>query len=390
MVIYGDRALVHERREIRKGVIAPLPRTILKESIRAGCAPDGFYFVPRRNLVEVIKRALREGQPVRFKRDGKIQKGVVVHVDPLVVRSGGVLLFDLGYKDLLFERLPLELAFLEHLRLIGRQSGRCDLAYLLGGIGWRALYNASLEGRELLLEGSVWIHNGSGADFFGTKIAVVAGRIGGHRMVARPRVMAMAAEAKRVQERQVEGYHRYDLPGRWDLPDGSDLAVRYLRQRVPFRKRLRARCGDVWHNFGTRSCRFRQIFEFEAPKPLPAGTVRLYGEETFLGQTFMEARAKGERVELAVGEDFDLALRKRVVRFEESKRKREVEIEYSVTNPKKRPAKVEIVERIAFGKRVRIEAQKPYRRLDASTIVYELAVPAEGEVRFVARYIFWK
>ena len=389
-VIYDDFAYIKEKRSIEGAILSPLPKRLQKDTLYLSCSPKGYRYYGAKSIEQIIKESLRPGMEVRFLRDKRVAKGEILSLEPLVIKSEGRIFFDVGYRDLVLKEFdPARLR--PHIELFAPAKS-CELEYLSGGFGARAFYVARLDGK-LRLEGFFAIKNSSGYDLEKAKLSVVMGDV---KRASRPpviypkRMMAMeSAGAPEIKERGAQGLHRYDLAGRWDLADGQELVALYLDERVDFATLLELRMADLGFNSGERTYRFGRVVEFTAPAPLPAGVVRLYGEGLFLGADRISHTPKGEKVRLVVGRDFDVGLKKRVLEWDDTKKRRYVRVRYTITNPKNKSIRVRIIERLPYA-RYQIRSDRPYKKLDARTIAYELQIPAKGEVTFEAAYTFSK
>ena len=393
MVVYPHFAYVKEKRSVQKGIIAPLPKTIIADSLHI-CSQKGFYIRHRDDLRTFLKKNLKKGERVRFKKGKEVLTGTILSVDPLIIQTPDRIVFKVDYLDIFYKKLPIKGAFEERIELLDRRLKRCEVEYLAGGVSWSSNYTAEV-GKKLHLQGYIRIQNSSGYDFKGLKLSVLAGdvRSSSPRPIYPRRLykgMVAAVEAApAVTERSVEGYHRYDLSGKWDLYDGDDLWVPYVNEKVSYKKHLRCRCSDLGYNFGERQYRFDQVYEFKAPKALPKGKVRFFGKNTFLGEAFITNRAKDEKIELTIGKEFDLLLKKRVLFYESTKKRVETKVAYSIKNAKSVAVDVELKEHLPYSS-YEIQSEKPYKKVNASTIVYTLQIPAKSTLTFQASYIFRK
>ncbi|MRI83428.1 MAG: hypothetical protein C6I00_03320 [Nitratiruptor sp.] len=388
MVIYPNIAYIEETFKVEDGTIAPLPRTIIRDSIRLGCDTQAYRFIKAQTPEDLVKKSLKKGQKIAFFHQKKRLTGTILSVDPLLIKADRIY-WDVRYKDLVLKSFPLA-PLQSQLQLVGGDASVCDVGFLAGGIRWYSAYVAVLDGK-LELEGNIHIQNESGRDYENMRLAVVAGELKRRRLTPRAVTAAIGVdtiEAAPVKHKEVMGYHRYDLRGRWDLKDRQELVVRYVHERLAYRHYLRLRSDDLRYNFGTRTYRFNQVVEFKAPKALPRGVVRFFAQGSFIGENYMPQSAKGEGVHLIIGKDFDLRLKKEVLAFFEDRHSIETTLRYTITNPKGKSVEISIEEDL--GSNWRAKSGKPYKKLDARTIAYELKIPAKSKLSFTATYQFFK
>ncbi len=394
MVVYPNFAYVKEKRDVQKGIIAPLPRTINKDSVHV-CGSKGFYIRHKQDLRRLLKKSLHKGQKVRFRKFKDVLIGTILSVDPLIIKTGDRIIFKVDYLDIIYDELPTLAVLEDRIELLDKSLRSCEVEYLTGGVRWSSNYIATAEDTKLHLQGYIRIQNSSGYDFKNLKLSVLAGDVrSGPLRPTYPRrvykgMVTSASEAATIKEESVEGYHKYELAGRWNLKDGDDLWAPYVDEKIDYKKILRCRCSDLGYNFRKREYRFDQIFEFTAPKALPRGKVRFYAQNTFLGEAFIPNRAKKEKVSVAVGKEFDLLLKKRVLEFDATKKRVQVEVEYSLKNAKNKMVEVEIEELLPFSN-YRIQSEKNYKKRGAADIVYRIKIPANSKLTFKANYTFFK
>lgn len=238
------------------------------------------------------------------------------------------------------------------------------LRYLARGFAWKITYEAELEGSELRLGGRAWIQNVTGVDFPRASLVLIAGEVQAPRGDAGLRALAMAPEAVPTEAFE---YHRYDLPGPWDVPQGQ-LAIPLVRTTVPARKTYRL-SGQ----------RVEVYVRFTADTVLPGGEMRVYAEGIFVGADTLSHTLPGKEVELRVGTAFDLSGQRQQVRrerlgenlFRETWR-------ITLSSAKKEDVEVEVVETLSGYWRI-LSSTLPYEILDAQRIKFVVPVPKEGQ-----------
>ena len=382
-VIYDGFGYIRERRAVEGTILSPLPKRLVKDSLLLSCGRQGYRYHEAKSVDELIKDSLRPGEQVRFVRGKEELTGKVLSVEPLVIQSGGRVFFDVGYRSIVVPSLDTS-RLKPHIELFVPAKS-CELEFLSGGFDARAFYVARL-GERLELAGYFAIQNRSGQDLADAKISVVMGDIGEGGVPVRPmRLAAMAAP--KVRQKGVRGLHRYDLAGRWELADGEEIVISYLHEHLPYNEVLEARMHDLATLRAGKEYRFERVVEFGAPAPMPSGEVRLYGEGLYLGKSGIAHTPKGEKVRLAVGRDFDVVLKKRARHRTETKRLLDLDVEYLLKNTKSKAVRVRLVERLPYS-RYEIESDIPYKKLDASTIIFELLLEPGAQRRFAVRYRF--
>ena len=302
---------------------------------------------------------------------------------------------------------------------------RFRLDYPMSGMAWRAEYLATLsagDGCRLDLDGAALVANRSGAGFDDARLTLVAGAPNQGRddlMVSGSRVayeeaadMAQAAPTPppMPEQRSSGEYHAYELPGAFDLDNGST-------ERVPLFQRLRGvACERAYETTPAMGLWQppRPLIEpgyndQTGPQPvkatvslnegqakalqqaLPAGRVRVFEGRDFLGESMLPHTPKGGDVRLEVGTAFDLTAERERTAFNVDRAGRSMSESFAVTlkNAKATDATVVVVEPIPRWSAWEIvESSVPAKKRDAQRAEFEVTVPAGGEARltYTARY----
>lgn len=247
---------------------------------------------------------------------------------------------------IVFERLPESLrskpTLIAKLYSIDAGVQELTLAYLTNGISWKTNYVAKVSGSDKLdLTGWVTINNQSGVDYKDAKVQLIAGdvnqvqNIGGlqskmNRMMVSKAVMADAAvtETGAGAPQQISGYHLYSLPENTDIKDNQTKQISLMeKNNVKFVKEGRLvsplYIGDDYQsNFEKRHpSLIYTMMNVEADNlglPLPAGIVRFYendknGNLQFIGENSIAHVAKGEKIELNLGNFFNIFINGKIL-----------------------------------------------------------------------------
>ncbi len=387
VTIYKGFAFVKETRNVKNHIIAPLPKTIVSDSIFVNGAKGYYRYKP----AGFDRNALLQSylhKRVRFDHGKEVLEGELISIDPIIIQTSNRAYFDVAFKDIHFPSVQIPTA--PSLYVEEPQNGKTEVMYLAEGIGWRANYTARM-GNRLDLRGAIKIEDRSGYRYNLVKLSVVAGDVRRKKSVRKPpimmKAMAMEAAPAQVAPKSVTGLYRYDIPGRWNLQDG--LYVPFVQLSIPYELRYRADLYSVGYHRGTLRQKFRRILTFRSPKPLPQGTVRIYSDDTFLGEAYINDMAPKERVRLELGKDFDLSIERVTKEYENSKTFFRSRVRYVAKNPKAHEVTVHIYEHLPWPG-MRITSERSYRNIDASTILYTLKLPAKSTRTFEATYSYRK
>jgi hypothetical protein len=285
---------------------------------------------------------------------------------------------------------------------------RAELAYLSGGLSWRADYVASLADDETMLDLAGWVTltNKSGAAYDNAKLQLVAGDV--NRVQEEMRVvprMAMAASAPApapMAREQLFEYHLYTLARTTTLRDQQTKQVALLSAaRVPVQKEYRMEGASYWYDEARNTPergdkRGVDVFiEFankdgDLGQPLPKGTVRVYkkdreGRPLFVGEDRIDHTPKNEQVRLKLGKAFDITGNWKRTDFSRiSNRVTETEVSIELSNAKDVPVTVRVVEPVP-GDWTMLKESHRHAKAAANTALWDVSVPADGKTTLTYR-----
>jgi len=282
-----------------------------------------------------------------------------------------------------------------------------ELSYLTGGLTWKADYVAELSAKEdsIDLNGWVTLTNTSGTRYPNARLQLVAGEVNRAQQERRPmpvmmKAMAMADAAPLMQEESLFEYHLYTLDRNTTLGDKQTKQVALLSaQKVAVDKEFRLVGGD-WYYHGQHGDLGKKmkpsVFMEFANKgenlgiPLPKGVVRVYkkdsaGRAQFIGEDRIDHTAKGEMVKLKLGEAFDITADKKQTDFQKlaatyNSRGGVIESGYQmeIRNAKREKVVVTVIESIP-GEWQMVQESHPHKKDSASSVIWQVPVPAEGK-----------
>lgn len=292
--------------------------------------------------------------------------------------------------------------------LVNARAGtqRLELAYLTGGLSWRADYVAELnaDGEHLALSGWVTLANQSGAAYRDARVQLVAGTLNRVADGARPQARApMLLSAKgaeaRIEPEPLAGYHLYSLPQPTSLAENQTKQVAFMTANgVPARKEFLLQGADYYYAAQqagpAQTTRVGMFLTFEnrgagLAVPLPAGVVRVYqedgrGDTQFVGEDRIGHTPKNETVRLKLGDAFDLTAERKQTAFEKLPGRGRDDAVYESAH--------ELVLKNAGGEVVTVTVREPlpgdwtmvseshpHRRPDAGTAEWKVRVPGGGQ-----------
>ena len=322
-------------------------------------------------------------------------------------------------RDIEFPQLPEGLITKPTLvwSLLNNKPGTHDveLSYITGGINWVADYVAAISDDEksISLTGWVTIDNRSGTEYKNTSLKLIAGDV--FRVQKRdivPRVMETkalgAAVPEQFEERQLFEYHLYELGRKTTLKNNQTKQISLLTAPKVSVNKIYTYSGQLysWYyydNWQGLQCN-RKVgvnLEFKNSKenglgiPLPKGTIKVYKADIdkslqFIGENQIDHTPKDEKISLYLGNAFDIVGERKVT----DHKKLAVNLyrdtyEITLRNHKKEQVMVKVIER-QWGDWKVVQTSHEYKKEDATTLVFEVNVPANGEIKitYTAEYKF--
>jgi len=289
------------------------------------------------------------------------------------------------------------------------EAGTQDVrvTYLTSDITWQADYVAVLtvDDSAMGLTGWVTVDNRSGATYDDARLKLVAGDLNvavEEELKRYERDMARAAAAPRVQERSFFEYHLYEVQRPVTLKDQQTKQIEFVAAPEVAVEKVFVLPGGSFRwwgtpysdpanpNAGTMNAQVQLRLVNDEPSglgiPLPQGRVRVYkadvdGGAELVGEDSIKHTARDEKMSLVLGSAFDVVGERVQTEFRQvDKREASETIQVTVRNHKAEDIQVHVVENLyrALDATVR-DASEPFAQLDAQTIEFVLAVPADGE-----------
>lgn len=278
-----------------------------------------------------------------------------------------------------------------------------NLSYLTNGLTWRADYVAEYDEAQSMIGLSAWasISNTSGTDFPDATLKLVAGDI--NRAAPQPqmmRAMEMAASAPKMadnfSQEGLAAFHLYAIDRPVTLSDRQSKQLALLSaDSIAVQVDLASR-GD---NFALRGPMSGQVREAQATRslvftnseadglglPLPAGTVRVYGQDStgamqLLGEDGVSHTPKGQDVRFTLGRDFDVTVVREQREFLRSSERSTISAHrITVSNAKDKPVTVRLVEGMQ-GEWEILDQSEPHEKVQGDA-EWVIDVPPGGEAQ---------
>jgi hypothetical protein len=275
--------------------------------------------------------------------------------------------------------------------LDGAKAGRTEarLDYLTRGLSWSAEHTLIRgAGRAATWSAGVTVSNMSGVSFADATLKLVAGspRRAGAPPIPSPKLMRTAMESgstdMNLAEETFSEYHLYTLPRPATLRDRESQQLSMIETRD-----VQAAPRYLTQGGGPVMAQLRLVNSKSAGPgvPLPAGRVRIFepdasGALQFTGESAIGHTPVDETFTVDVGLAFDLVAERRDVENRRiSDREREYDVEIKLRNRKSEAVTI-VVEEPVHGDFDVLKKSHPFTVKNATTIQFEIAVPAGQEV----------
>jgi hypothetical protein len=331
-----------------------------------------------------------------------------------VWKIGNEIVTGVSYESIRFPELPENLyerpTLLWTLQNLGASRHRVEASYLTSNLSWSADYvlNVAKDESSGDLDGWVTLVNHSGTAFKNASLQLVAGDI--HRVVAEyamDEAKAMVAMSRAApaappfQQESFSEYHLYSLNRRTSIFDQESKQISLLNaSHFPSRK--------VYVVNG-QSYYYRSIVQPGAPvkdpvqvfykfknedkaglgMPLPAGTIRVYQQDSrggslFAGEDHIDHTPKDEEISLHIGNAFDIVAERKQTDYKKlSDRLYEFEYEITLRNHKALPITVEVNEPIGGDWEM---VSSTYKFTKTAAFAAQFDVPVDKDGTSVLKY----
>ena len=276
-----------------------------------------------------------------------------------------------------------------------------EVSYLTRGLNWHAEYIANLDENDQFADIAAWvsIENTSGKTYQNAQLKLIAGDM--HLVKRRrnqPQMMANAydyAEKKQFSEKELFEYYLYTLERKTTIKNNQIKQIElFPTSKTKINKIFRY---NYYKNSKNVSVLVSIINSEENGLgiPLPKGSVRIYKndgkDQQFIGEDQIDHTARDEKIELEVGNAFDIAATRIVKEKRQlSKNSEKEKIAIEIRNHKKESISVSVVEFILPHRRnyELLNSDFPVTRKDASQIEFVLPVPANSSKTITFEILF--
>ena len=285
----------------------------------------------------------------------------------------------------------------------GGTRHRVETSYLAGKLAWNADYvlTVSRDDRSAGVNGWVTLTNGSGTAFRNAKLQLVAGDLNrvrqqlGRGDVDEARKSMARLPASEMSQESFSEYHLYTLGRKTTINNNQTKQVSLLEgDDVPIQKRYvvegqRYYYTNVQHPGAPIKDVVQVYYQLKNEQkgglglPMPAGTVRVYQEDSkggvqFVGEDRIDHTPKDETINLKIGNAFDVICERNQVDFEKiAGNVYEFEYEITVRNHKAVPVSIEVNEPVGGTWRM-IRSSHQWTKTAAWAAQFAVPVASDG------------
>ncbi len=413
LVVYnGNLGLVHEKRSVQldKGaqelVYNDVAQSIITDSVNVTFAKGVQLYSQQYRFDQINAQKLAQthlGKDVRFYiktgSDLLYKEGTLLSAaSQAVIKTNKGEIYTVPTSALIFSSIPKELITKPSLvwNINAPKASRSTLSmdYLVNNISWKSNYVLNLKKEHIDLNGWITINNRSGKAFKDTKLTVLAGDINRASKPVNRRYMAKAVMAEMdtatVQELSHEGYHLYKIPFSVSLANNEKTQIKFLDlKNIPITRKYKATFTSPFYANGERKLNVTQYLEIKSlEKALPMGTIRSYStvDETtlLLGESSIHHTPKHEKIKVALGKNFDLIARSKMLSNNSDRYFNDVKVNYEVTNRSEHTKTVELL--VPYVKRNNgqssISTSQKYSWKNGNMLSFDVTVKADSKKSF--------
>lgn len=302
----------------------------------------------------------------------------------------------------------------------GAQPVEAELSYLTGGLSWRPDYVAQYDSDSGRMDLLAWatVINATGSEFPNAKMKLIAGEVNRDQSAPPPMPMRTAMKAERADMAMAQSFapgitatgslatHVYTIPKLTSLGAFETKQLGLLNSpSIPVRRQLTVRSEPNFYMQQLRGApqehraaielTFKNDAAAKLGVPLPAGIVRVYGQDAegapqFMGEDRIDHTAVGGEVTLNLGNDFDVPVQREQLSYVRATDNISLTTwRVTISNAKARPVTVRVIEPIPGSWEI-AKTSHPFTKQDAGSALWSIEVPAKGKtvLEYTARVTF--
>ena len=264
------------------------------------------------------------------------------------------------------------------------------LSYLATGLFWTADYVGTYDEKQgtIAIQGWITLKNRSGASFKDASTELIAGAInvtGGDQDYRQYTAGGVAGNAPaKPGTQRIADYYAYRLPERMTIANEQSKQVSFLDLKAAGAAKLYDYAAGDFSSLAEPAHAAVTVRFSNPGAALPQGTMRVYvrdekGDPKFAGESAIDHTPAGSELLVKLGEAFDVTVQPSLVASEKTRSGTRYSMSYRLRNARGAPVSVELRQGGLLRDGAVVSESLAGRRLDAHTLGWSVAVPANGE-----------
>ncbi len=346
---------------LNRVVYKNLPNTIIKDSIYAKFNSNinviSQSFIEKKSLENLLLSSNLNKNISFYKTDNNIADGKLISISPIVVESKSKYYLIDNPKKIIYTKYPKNFNSYIEWQVNSNKSfsTKYDLNYFLNGLSWLSNYRIAIKDDKLVLDAYASINNKTDIDFKDSNITLIAGNINSHtqnykvmqkRAMVAVKTLSFSDEPqKEIKAKKIGSYYKYKLPYTTNIKSKETKEVHLFDKKELKYKRF-AQAKAISFNDKQVNLKFTENLEFNNTLniPLPKGKVRIYKDNNFLGESWIDNSTNNQLITIKVGEMFDIYGEKVVTNSVTKKNYRAVDIKYTLHNKSSKKVELRVEE----------------------------------------------
>ncbi|ABA59186.1 conserved hypothetical protein [Nitrosococcus oceani ATCC 19707] len=345
-----------------------------------------------------------------------IEQAILLAANPgVILRFKNRIETGISPDRLVYQQIPQDLrerpSLILQLQTEVADKQALELSYLTSGLNWKADYVAQLNQTEdrFDLNGWVTLTNQSGISYQNAHLQLVAGSV--HQVTPQVHYAKRPAQEARtfadvppMEEEGLLDYHLYTLDHTTTLKNNQTKQVALLSAHNVIAQKqyeLRSHTPRLYYghsqSFPVLKPPVMVYLHFDNTQqaglklPLPAGIIRVYkqdsrGNTQFVGEDRINHVSKNASAKLRLGQAFDITAKKQRTEYRKlDSDSFEATFKIELRNGKKESVLVKVAEFIP-GDWYIITESHPHQRETGNTALWQLSIPAEGQVTLTVSF----
>jgi hypothetical protein len=396
ITIYNNNtALIDEQRVLKSNVIGNLPKNFIVDSFTLKQPSDitSYRYITKNNhsLFEKLKKSFLNKQ-VTLKNN---QKVVLKYIDSnkAFVEDKNKNVFMVDIKELKFPYFPKSI--MQNSKIIlttDKKNFKASFSYMLRGIKYSTNYTLNIYDKKAYLKGFFNIYNNSSQTLKADKLNFIAGDI--RYKEDSPVIMyktvskSLEAPTPNIDSKEILSNQLYTLNKKIILNQNETTFINFINQAISYNAVLQQNLSNPIYLNRTKTTNPQLLIKFKTTKELPKGKVKIFKNDFFIGNSYINNYSKNSTVSLNSGKDFHINIEQKPIKIKKNTRNKIVEtkIRYTITNNSNQEKK--IILKVPFEKsnNSKVITSQAYKYINSIYLTYTLKIKPNSKKSFEATY----